>query len=150
MINTATVTKALVAQLIDNLPLTTADGRPYRVERGQSLNITPDASPWIGVYREPVRYEPRSLGRGPRHLKAFLTFRILILASTEGGGVDLDDLIGEYVKDVLDALQADHTIGGNVDAIMEYEIEQLFEEEEPGSEFSSWAVITLSAEANSQ
>ena len=150
MINTAAITAALKSQIEKNLPLTTADQRSYRVERGQTLNVTPDATPWVGVYRDTVHYEPRTLGRAANHLMATVTLRVLVLAATTRDGEDLDDLIGEYVKDVLDAIETDETIGGTVNAIMETVVDQIFDEEEPGAEFISWAVITLTAEVNTQ
>ena len=65
MIDFAAITKALTAQLETYLATVSTTGpRHYTVKRSAYLNHDPEITPWVGVYRSKIDYEPRALGSG--------------------------------------------------------------------------------------
>ena len=149
MINRATVSKAIVALLQDKLPPTTDNGEGYTVERADFAETNPDAAPWIGVYRDGVKYDPATLGDGARNLHAEALFRIIVMASSPVGGADCEDQLMEYEVDVLTALRTDCTLGGTVDMVTGLGVDDSFDEFVADSLHVQFAIITLTAETRS-
>lgn len=150
MINTATVTAAVVAQLKAGLPAQTDAGLDYRdalITRREYVNRNPGLTPWIGVYPRRRSLAPRTLGNTATMWQATFEITVVVQATSRRSGEGAEDLLEEYHADVLAALESDRTLGGTVDMIVGYQTEYSYVETESESLFFQEALITLTAEA---
>ena len=140
-INTAKIGKALQALL--EREVTFVD----KVYRGQYVNQVAKNAPWCGVYRAPVVYEPRTLGRGANNWEGTPEFRVVIQASSfKDGGEDCEDVLESQVVEVLDALESDLTIGSTVDMITKIEVDYSYIEAEETTMYFQSAFVLVTTE----
>jgi len=144
MINLSIITKALQDQLNNNVQIREIlNGQ--EVVRGELINMDVNRTPWIGVYRGNVKYEPRTLG-SMNNWEASPSVKVIIqavhLESAEQCEVDLEG----YVQNVLDAVIADTTIGGTIDMITSYDVEVGYIETDRSTISFQGASITFNME----
>lgn len=145
MINFSDITKAVENQLT-KAPTT----NQYRIQRGSRLNNDPSYTPWVGIYRGRIEYEPRTLGRGARNWKDIIEIRLVVQATDIETGDKAEEELEKAIKDVLDAMETDRTIGGTVNVINGYTIDNYsFAETESETLSFQQAEITITAEARS-
>jgi len=124
MINVSTITASLETTFKADPTLATDGFRSATIKRGEYVNMDPDLTPWLGIYRTRVGYNPRSLGRGNNcEWQGEVTIRLLIQASHTQGGDDCETRLEQYVKDVLDATWSDPTWAGVVDMVTGIDVE---------------------------
>ena len=113
-VNVATVTAALVAQLA-NWP-GVADLKA-RVESAEQLNETPGRCPWIGVYRDSVKFVVKTLGYGSGARNQHISLVLAVQESDPVSGEKCEARLEALLQQVLGALLTDVTIGGTVQVI---------------------------------
>jgi hypothetical protein len=140
-INTAKIAQALQALLKRELTIV------KEVYRGEYINEQAKLAPWVGVYRAPVTYEPRTLGRGADTWEGNPQFRIVVQESSfKDRGMDCEDKLEQAVAQVLNALETDRTLGGTVDTISKYEIDYSYIETDAASIYFQTAFILITTE----
>ena len=119
------------------------------IYRGEYINEDASRTPWCGVYRAPVVYAPRTLGRGANNWEGRLQYRIVVQASSfKGRGEDVEDILEGLVKEVLDGLVADNlTLDNTVQMITEISIEYGYIDDQHPSMYFQSAVILITTEA---
>jgi len=141
MINLSQITGAVETILNDNLV-------GYRIERSAmrqtDLNVAGADKGWIGIYRGSINYEPVRVGNNP--FRAQVEVNIEHHRAHFGGGDEAEDLSEASVKEILDVMWANKTLGGYVDVINGFDVEYDTVYDEIGSEIYSVAVITVRAE----
>ena len=140
--NVAEVTAALVEQ-IKNHP--GCIGVFSDVQRGEYINKEPGLTPWCGIYRESVSFEPWSLGNHSRSLKCTVVVNLVIQASGKDGP-DTEDKLEDAISRVMKALQSDLTVRNTVDMIKLSSILYSYEETKSESIDFQWAFLTLNLE----
>ncbi len=143
MINFSEITRALVTQLENYEDVINLS--PV-IERGEYVNVDPDRTLWIGVYRSKANYTPRTLGRSISSFQNVSSIEILVQESSMLSGADCEDRLEDAVRRVLDGVLSDMTIGGTVDMVNDFEIEYLYNETVIESVYFQAAVITVSVE----
>lgn len=143
MINLANILKALHAQI--NMYHST---QGMEVERSTYANTSDNVAKngWIGIYPGPVRYEPRTLGRGALNDHATIEIKIIVQAASSKSGEDCETLLEQYTKNVVDAIYSDCTIKGEVDIINGMTVEPIFDENNGPTLYMQNRIIKLSAE----
>lgn len=125
MLKISQVTSAIVKQLRETPGLVALVPDSERIVRAEYVNVDPANTPWIGVYREPVEINPRTLGRGGKNWQA-KTSVLIVAQAFNDGGEKTEDTLSELVDAVLDALRRDLTFGGNVELITGFNIDWSF------------------------
>jgi len=146
MINLSIITKALQDQLNSNVDVKEfLNGK--EVIRGEVINMDVNETPWVGVYRGNVKYEPRTLG-SMNNWEASPSIRVIVqashLSSAEQCEIDLEG----YVQKILDAVIDDTTIGGTVDMINSYDVEVGYIETDRSTVHFQGASITFNMEVS--
>lgn len=103
MLNIATITIAVVEQLRRNTGVLALVVDPQRIVRAEYVNTDPASCPWIGVYRQPIEFDPRTLGSGAKNWLAKSSVVIVCQAHADGGE-KTEDVLAELVDAVLDAI----------------------------------------------
>lgn len=141
MINASTITASLKTTFEAALS-------GFRVERGDYVNRDPHRTPWLGIYRTRVKYNPRTLGRHANSLNGEVTVRLMVQATHHHSGADCEDLLEGYITQVLDAMWSDPTWNSVVDTITEFSVEYSYKESELETIYFQWALITITAEVS--
>jgi len=146
MINLSVITKALQEQLNSNIQVRDILGS-REVVRGELINMDVNMTPWVGVYRGNVKYEPRTLG-SMNNWEALPSIRVIVqashLSSAEQCEIDLEG----YVQKILDAVIDDTTLGGTVDIITSYDVEVGYIETDRSTVHFQGASITFNMEVS--
>jgi len=149
VIDLSAISAALETQLAANLPSTDA-GFSYTVSRGEPVNPYPERAPWVGIYIVRAESDPARLGVGTGNSlwSSLVTIRLVIQATSYANGGVCEDLLGEYTKDVWEAIEADRTLGGTLDLLLAYELERQFVDTADNALFFQQALLTLSGRKN--
>lgn len=139
LLNTADVTAALV-DLLNSHPDTM--GYLKNIERGEYVNKDPALTPWCGVYRTEINYEPRQLGHHARTWLSLLTVKLVVQAHA-GTGPDTEDELENTVQRVMTAVLSDLTIGGTVEMLKKMNIQYSYDETNSSTLDFQWAFIEL-------
>lgn len=145
MINAVTITDAVKTLL------TNALGSNYTITRGQYINMDYEKTPWVGVYKGDLEYDPETLGRGSNSWKAEFEVRIIVQSSNISNDHEkAEDELEGYIKEILDAIMDDKTLGGTV--LMTTGVRVTYSYNETNSEdiYFQNAEITLTAEVRTQ
>ena len=119
----------------------------WTIERSVLENESPGRCPWAGIYRKRVGYTPRRMGVGARNWGNEIKLDVVVQASSQ---VDTaEELLEQQIKDVLDVLEGDRTLGGTVNMVLGYEVEYFIRQDATEDVFYQRAVITITAEARS-
>lgn len=129
MIDVAEITEAVRQKLLTFPAVRALISDSERITRGEYVNRDAAVTPWLGVYRQPVKFSAKNLGNGPGSWE--VKSRITILAQAHAdGGKEAEDVLCDLVDAVLDALIQDLSFGGTVGTVREISIEWSFEETE--------------------
>lgn len=145
MLNFATITASLESTFESDADLS-ASG--FLVERGDYVNMDPNRTPWLGIYRTDIDYTPRSLGRHSQSWEGTVTLKLLVQASHTQSGAACEDRLEGYIKNVLDAVWTDPTWTNVVDMVTAMKVEYSYKEDETASLYFQWAMITITAEVS--
>lgn len=138
------ITAALVKQLKDDPELIELQAE---ISRNRYINMNPENTPWIGIYKNSVPYDPRSLGRHSTSFKASPDLRII----AQMGGLDeikVEDRLEELVQRILDAVWSDSTFDGQVDMVTGFDVQYSFEESKSVDQYFQWAIISVKLEVS--
>jgi hypothetical protein len=144
VINFAAITKAIKVQLEEHPGLADFKG----IDRGDYINTDESRTPWVGIYRDDVDIDPRTLGKGANNWTVHPTIRIWVQAHGENGE-EAEDELCDALQRVLTALIADLTFGGTVEMIKSFRVQFTYMEKESETLNFQWAIITLVCEVRS-
>jgi len=147
MINASIITKAVETLLINGLK---AKAHDYKVSRGKYVNMNPEFAPWVGIYRGSLDYDTATLGYGLNSWKALFEIKIIVQASSIKSGEQAEERLENYIKDVLDVIMVDKTLGGSVSMINSASVEYSYNEVESESLYFQNAEITIGTEVRTQ
>lgn len=145
MINASTITEATQALLVAGL------GANYTITRGQYVNMDYEKTPWVGIYRGDLNYDPETLGRGMNSWKAEFTIRILVQSSNMSSDHEkAENELEAYIKEILDVIMADKTIGNTITMITGVSIVYSYNESSSEDIYFQNAEIQLLTEVRTQ
>lgn len=140
MIKASVITKAVYTMLKKGL------SDDYTVQRSEYINVDADKCPWVGVYRGEMVYDPRTLGAGVNNWRAEFKVRIVIQAASFKSGEKVEEDLEEYIKAVLDIINADPRLDGTVAMVRGISVNYSFNIEESESLYYQNAEIELTTE----
>ena len=142
MINVAEITAALQTQLQDHVLL-----RDFKVsvQRGEYLNVDASLTPWVGIYKGNVEFDPRTLGRGAQNWSAQVHLDIVVQAHGDGGAA-AEDKLGDAVQRVISAMLEDLTFRGTVEMVKKYTVEFTYQRTDTSTLDFQTAIISVQAE----
>lgn len=148
MLDVSTLTTALHGKLVVAFALL-----PEVIERGTRINFDPAIAMngWIGVYPGTVETSPRAMGG--RAWKDDATLQVVVqAASYSSDGTAASDALEARIKLVLDAIDADLTLGVTGARVTRYSREYryvVFDDDGSGDLFMPQAVIKVVLEVRS-
>lgn len=92
----------------------------WTIERGEPLNTNESvaANGWVGIYRDRVGYDPKSLGRNTTNWRGALEIRFVVQASSLLSAEDCEDLLEGRINSLIRSiLTVERTMVDNFDAI---------------------------------
>lgn len=116
-VNVSVITAAVKDQLQTHPDLT-----DVQIERSEDLNIDPNVSRWVGIYRSAVQYQQRVLGFGGGVRDQRVRLLIVIVATDQGSGEACEIALESLIATVVGALLSDTTLRGTVGAIEDFEV----------------------------
>lgn len=147
MINFSVITQALETQIETHLASLISDGAAaasrYYVKRSNYINGNVAKTPWIGIYRGAVSYEPRSIGRSNCNWRATPTIRVVVQAASRKSGEQAEERCEAYTQEVLNGILSDYSIGGTVETITGFNVEPTFQEDDNASLHFHMNIITV-------
>ena len=142
MINVADITSGVITQLSNDVDVAAV----FKfIERAEYINTDPSRTPWCGVYRQQLTFDPRTLGRGAQNWLAQVHLDIVVQAHADGG-LKAEDALGDALQRVLAALINDLTFGGTVEMIKQYSVEFDYQRTDSATLDFQQAIISLQAE----
>lgn len=141
-LNVAKITAGLQQQIKNH---SSCAGVIKFVERGEYINKLEARTPWVGVYRAKLVFDPRTLGRGAQNWRCQVHIDIVVQAH-DNGGEKAEDKLGDALDRVLTALLSDLTFGGQVEMLLQYSIEFDYQRTKSSTLDFQQAVITLIGE----
>ena len=146
MINIATISDALRSLLVSSKEVTSII--VSEIQRGDYINNRTENTPWIGVYRAGVKYEPLTMGaNAARSSRGLVSMKVVIQESSADSGRDCEDKLEKAVNVVLTAIRGDMTLNGNVAALTTMDIDYSYNMQQQETVFFQNATITLEYEA---
>ena len=144
MLNMAEVNEAVRLLLTND---DTANG--YIISRSEYINADADKCPWVGIYRGPSKYDPRTLGsnRSGKKWRAVNVVRLQVQAASGVSGVQAEERLEEYISIIMPILLSNPSLSGTVSTITGYEISYSFNETVSKSMYFHMATIDISVEA---
>ena len=126
MLNMKDITTAAKDLLEQNL-------QGYTIVRNEQRNMDPNIAAsgngWIGVYRGSIDYNPKTCGGVSPYL-AEVEIIIEIQAASMQSGSDAEDRLQDAEQAVINVLNDNKKLGGNVNQNMGYSIEYEFNADE--------------------
>lgn len=145
MINFTVITKALEMQF-KNAPKM----QDFIISRGGILNLNSGNTPWVGIYRNTVLYEPKSLGRGARNWKTDIEIRLIVQATNLESPEKAEEELEEALENTIDSIELDRSIDKTVGVINGYEVTNYsYAEMEEATLAFQQAEIIIKAESRS-
>lgn len=124
MINVTNITKAMHS-ILEDAPLLQGI---KRIVRGDTPNNDPSFTPWLGVYRRRVVYDPHSIG-GSRSWKANVEIALMLQVANIKSGENVEDIIEEYIQNINAVLLENKKLNNTVDQLVGFSIEYFFNDE---------------------
>jgi len=146
MMDYGDISKAIQDQLVGNSTFK-AILRNQSVSRGEFLNSESRFTPWAGVYRGKIKFEPMTLG-SVQNWEFKGEVRVLLQVSNKESGEKCEDTLEDFVKAAHDAILSDTTIGGTVDIVTGFEVEYSYKEDERSGLHFQLATITYRFEGD--
>jgi len=148
MINFNDITKA-IEEILNSDPEINNFMNRKDVVVGEIINYDPNQTPWIGVYRGTVKYEPRTLG-SMGNWEGSPSVKIIVQATDIRSASQCEESLEQYVQHIINAMLADTTLNGTVDIITSFDVEQGYIETERASIHFQGASITFNMEVATQ
>lgn len=145
MINVTTITKA-IESIFKNNPI--AD-KFKGIERGNVPNIDMGGTPWLGIYRRKVDYDPHTIG-GNRSWKGLVEIGLLVQAASLDDGSDAEDILEELLKEVHEVLLANKTLNNTVNRLTGLSVTYFFNDEQDTSFAYQQAEVILTYEVRTE
>lgn len=118
-VDVSTVSAALKALLLAHPEV---GGQGVTIERGARPNEELQASGWIGIYRQSVRLEPRTLGTDAGSRRQYVELVLLVQEQHAMSGEDCEDKLESLLQRTMGAILSDGSLGGTVDMVGEIEV----------------------------
>lgn len=121
----------------------------YVISRAEYMNTDADKCPWIGIYRGPADYIPRTLGsnRSGKKWKAINIIRLQIQSASGTSGVQAEERLESYIETIMQVLLMYPTLLGTVSTITGYSVKYSFNESVSKSMYFHMATIDITVEA---
>jgi hypothetical protein len=110
VIHVNSVTAALQGLLAAH-PVLVSSG--FTIAEGEAFNRDLNLTPWVGIYHGALRIDPHTLG-GAQPWEAQLELFLYVQEASHRSGQEVTRLLGRAQAAVLDAVNADRTLGGSV------------------------------------
>lgn len=142
MINIAEITTALQSQIQNFI-----DIRDFKlkVSRGEFVNEDSSLTPWTGVYKSEIEFDPHTLGRGALNWLAQVNIDVVVQSHGDGGEKS-EDQLGDAVNRVLRAIISDLTFSGTVDMIKKLKVTFMYNRNDTSTLDFQQALISIRAE----
>jgi len=141
MINITDITKAL--HDIFKTSVTMQDFAS--IERGNIPNRDMSHTPWLGIYRRKVEYDPFTLG-GSRSWKAKVEIGLLVQVASFSDGEDVEDKLEVQIQNVQKILIDNKKVDNTVDQLIGVYVEYFFNDESDESYTYQQAEIVITYE----
>jgi hypothetical protein len=139
MVNLKTITQAVETLLNANLTGYQIERNPIRPNEPWKASAN---TAWIGIYKGAIEYEGHSVGAMP--WLANVNVIIEVQAASALSADDCEDRLLDSQKEVLDVINNNRTLSGNVDMVMGYTID--YETNADIQTFYQAAIITVRAQ----
>lgn len=126
----------------------------YTIERSQRINFDPAKCPWIGVYPGSVNSRPKTISSGGNS-RWDNEAEIQVVAQTssyDADGKTASDQLEDVIKLILDAVNADLTLGVTGTRVVAVNREYryvVFDDDQSGSLFMPQCVLKIHMEVRS-
>ena len=120
----------------------------YKVEHSEYINMDPDRTPWVGIYKGPVVYSPGSLGKHAQSWDAEITLIVVVQATHGAEGYKCSERLAKQESTVMDAVWSDPSLGGLLDMITGLSSEYSYNNEASESMYHQQSTITITARAS--
>ena len=145
MINVTDITKELHSIFIASV-----GAKDFKaIERGNIPNRDMSYTPWLGIYRRKVSYDPHSIGNN-RSWKAEVELGLLLQVSSFEDGEASEDVLEEQLQKVQTILLANKKINGKVDQLIGMSVEYFFNDDEDESFTYQQAEVVITYEVRTQ
>lgn len=122
-------------------------GAQMLVTRSAYINMLPNATPWVGIYKDKMSCQPHTMGRHNKSWKCTVGFDIYVQAVSYKSGSECEEKLDKYMQILKDALWSDSTLGGTVAQVTGIDTQYTYEKPtDSKSLYFQMAVITLTAE----
>lgn len=116
------------------------------IERSSYINLDPNRTPWIGIYKGRVVNQPRTLGY--KQWESVPSIRIVAQAANLRSAQECEDELETIKNAITDVIENDITLQGTVDIVSSYEEEYGTVETDQMSIHFQSVVITLNLEVD--
>jgi len=140
MIDAAKIAEALKSQLTSNVYMVQ---NGVKINRGEYVNMDPDLTPWVSIYRDSIDYVPERMGKHTKSFTASIVFKLLIQESNLDTGEKCEDQLEALTQAVLDAVWADPKLGGNVDMLTAIDVNYSYNEHDSKTIYFQWSIVSL-------
>lgn len=113
------VTEAIEQTLKENVDLIEIG---LEVEIGEQINEDPNRCPWVGVYRQGIRYPSRALGAGSGYRQQRIALVLVLQHANLNSGSECSRQLEDLIKKVMSAVLSDESLRGKVDILDEVEV----------------------------
>lgn len=143
--NVAAITAALVEQLANWAGIAALK---VNVGRANELNETPGDCPWVGIYRDRVRFVSRTVGMGSAMRDQQVSLVVAVQEADGVSGEKCEDRLEALLAEVLAAILTDLTVGGRVRMIEDLEVRYADYRKVAGGSYMQTAAVYLTAVVN--
>lgn len=120
----------------------------FTITRSEHINEDSGRTPWIGIYRNKIGYQPNALGprAGARNWLTTVMVDILVQSYSMESGKDAENQLEEHQDKILDVLENNRTLKGNVQTIVGYDISYQTNSAVTNEIYFQMATITVTME----
>jgi len=145
MINVTNITKA-IEDIFKKDPIS---DKFKSIERGNIPNKDIGHTPWLGIYRRKVDYDPHTIG-GNRSWKGTVELGLLVQAASFKDGEDAEDILEDLLQSIQAVILNNKKLNGTVDMLTGLGVEYFFNDEDDPSFTYQQAEIILTYEVRTQ
>jgi len=118
------------------------------ITRGEMVNQDPGSTPWLGVYRKSIDYDPHTIGSN-RPWKAEVQLTVLVQAASLRNGEDAEIRLEEGVQRVISAINNNKNLNDKVLMLTAINVEYAYNPEMSEDMAYQMGEITLTYEVRS-
>lgn len=148
MIDVSDIVKAFTDMLNSNADFI-SELYTGEVYRGDYVNMDPDRTPWAGVYKGTVSFEPRTLG-SINNWEAKPNIRLIIQTTDLASAEKCEDALNALIKKAVDVVNDDMTLKNTVDMVVGFNVEYGYIETELDTLHFQSAIVTFETEVATQ